>query len=495
MKTKPFAYQQEAVEAGRNLPFFADFSEQGTGKTWMCLAEVEWWFQQRVIDRLIIIAPPNVHDNWIEIEIPTHVSTPWIGLSWVSGSPRVKREITKLSDPLHQPSRLKIVAFNYEAFASQSTAFFTAQAFIQGGPAAIAIDESHYIANPNVKRTDNIILLARQCVRRRIMSGTPLSKNPAGLWSQFQCLGDDALPYSSYWAMLRRYAQLLPSTHPKVQNLMARTGARRPPMIIETDGEGQKIFKRLDELNRVVGARSRRFRKADKLDLPPKVYVRQYFNLSKLQRDAYTAVKRMQQIPDRDFELILEPAVVITMKLRQITSGFIIDANGVIQAIDMSARMAALRPIIDGLSGPVIIWAHFNEEIRALQAFLTELGLRSAMFYGATPKAERSAIRDQFQAGKLDAFIGNPAAAAEGITLTAANVVVYYSNNFSPIRRSQSEDRAHRIGQLKSVTYYDILARDTIDDRILAVLRSDLALSYNVLDAEWELPSRSRPTR
>ena len=78
-------------------------------------------------------------------------------------------------------------------------------------------------------------------------------------------------------------------------------------------------------------------------------------------------------------------------------------------------------------------------------------------------------------------FVGNPSAAGFGITLTEANTCIYFSRDFRLDSRLQSEDRLHRIGQTKAVTYIDLYSPDTIEEKVLAALRNKIGLSAQVL--------------
>ena len=95
----------------------------------------------------------------------------------------------------------------------------------------------------------------------------------------------------------------------------------------------------------------------------------------------------------------------------------------------------------------------------------------------------RAEAIDRFRSGDARVFVANPAAAGEGLTLTEATVVVYYSNTFKLAERLQSEDRAHRIGQEKSVLYVDLVCPDTIDERIVTALRKKLEIA-NVITGD-----------
>ena len=93
--------------------------------------------------------------------------------------------------------------------------------------------------------------------------------------------------------------------------------------------------------------------------------------------------------------------------------------------------------------------------------------------------------RNAFQNdSKVRFIVGTPQTGGYGITLTAANTVIYYSNGYDLEKRLQSEDRAHRIGQKKSVTYVDILAEETVDEKIVKSLRKKINIASEVLGEE-----------
>ena len=143
------------------------------------------------------------------------------------------------------------------------------------------------------------------------------------------------------------------------------------------------------------------------------------------------------------------------------------------------------------MRGKVIIWANYRHDIKSIVKLLQKTyGFESvAAYFGDTPSEERQEIITRFQDpdSELKYFVGNTQTGGYGITLTAAQNVVYYSNNFDLEKRLQSEDRAHRIGQTNKVTYVDLVAKDTVDEKIVKALRNKLNLAQEVLgDEKWK---------
>jgi SNF2 family DNA or RNA helicase len=106
-------------------------------------------------------------------------------------------------------------------------------------------------------------------------------------------------------------------------------------------------------------------------------------------------------------------------------------------------------------------------------------------YYGLTPQEDRQDNIRKFQSDpKCRFMVGTPSTGGYGITLTAANTVIYYSNGYDLEKRLQSEDRAHRIGQKKNVTYIDIIAEKTVDEKIVKSLRKKINIASEVLGEE-----------
>jgi len=136
------------------------------------------------------------------------------------------------------------------------------------------------------------------------------------------------------------------------------------------------------------------------------------------------------------------------------------------------------------VEGKAIIWAHYQYDIITIIKEIVKVhGPCSVVdYYGLTPQDERQDNIRKFQSDPKCRFIvGTPATGGYGITLTAANTVIYYSNGYDLEKRLQSEDRAHRIGQTKSVTYVDIMAEETVDEKIVKALRKKINIASEVL--------------
>jgi SNF2 family DNA or RNA helicase len=175
------------------------------------------------------------------------------------------------------------------------------------------------------------------------------------------------------------------------------------------------------------------------------------------------------------------------LRLQQVLSGHLKTDNGDLVEVE-SKRIDAVKDILEETTGKVILWSRFRYDIQRLSEMIAkEYGEGSvASYYGDTPDDERQEIVTKFQDpdSGLRFFIGNPATAGYGLTLTEANTVIYYANDFNLETRIQSEDRCHRIGQKNPVTYIDLITENTIDERIVQALRNKIDLGAKVLGEE-----------
>ena len=223
--------------------------------------------------------------------------------------------------------------------------------------------------------------------------------------------------------------------------------------------------------------------KEDCLDLPPKVFIKRHVALTPDQKKVY------KQMKDNALAMlngkVTTTTTVLTqlMRLHQITCGHFTSDDGSTQVIKNN-RINELMDVLDEIEGKAIIWAHYQHDIASIIKEVEKVhGPGSIVdYYGLTPQSERQENIKRFQNNdKCRFLVGTPQTGGYGITLTAANTVIYYSNGYDLEKRLQSEDRAHRIGQKKNVTYVDIIAEDTVDEKIVKALRDKVNIASQVL--------------
>jgi SNF2 family DNA or RNA helicase len=244
-------------------------------------------------------------------------------------------------------------------------------------------------------------------------------------------------------------------------------------------------YRRLGELSDLLDAFSYRVLKEDCLDLPEKVFTKRFVELSKEQDKAYRQMKEMALAMLDDGKLMSTVNVMTQlMRLHQITCGHFKADDGTITHLKNN-RIDTLMELLDETDGKVIIWANYVEDIKSIvQSLKKAYGDASTVEYHGSvdPRVRQENIAlFQEKNGPTRYFVGNAQTGGYGITLTAANTVVYYSNSYDLEKRLQSEDRAHRIGQTGSVTYVDLIAEKTIDERIVKSLRDKIDIANEIM--------------
>ena len=463
-KTKPYKHQLTALEKSWNRETFAYFMEMGTGKTKVLIDNLAMLYDKGKIDSALIIAPKGVIKTWYEQEIPTHLPNHIENVTVLWQSNINKKQKEKLDTLFETSGDLHILIMNVEAFSTEKGVKY-AESFLNSHRCLMAVDESTTIKTPTAKRTKNIISIGSKARYRRILTGSPVTKNPLDLYSQCEFLSPWLLDFTSYYAFRNRYAEM------KTLNIRGRS-----IQVVDK-------FKNLGELSDQLKGFSYRVLKEDCLDLPEKNWTKRQITLSADQRKIYTQMKETALAHLNGKVTSTMTVLTQLMRLHQITCGHFTADDGTTQKI-ANNRLSELMNVLDELEGKAIIWANYQHDITSIIKEVVKVhGPGSIVdYYGLTPQSERQENIKKFQNNdKCRFLVGTPQTGGYGITLTAANTVIYYSNGYDLEKRLQSEDRAHRIGQKKNVTYVDIIAEDTVDEKIVKALRDKVNIASQVL--------------
>jgi len=466
-KTKPYAHQLTALEKSWNRETYAYFMEMGTGKTKVLIDNAAMLYDKGKIDGVLIVAPKGVIGTWYNQELPNHLPNHIENVT-VLWQPNITKKQQEKLDNLFEPEELlHILIMNVEAFSTTKGRDFAFR-FLESHNTLMVIDESTTIKTPSAKRTKNIINLSDKAKYRRIMTGSPVTKNPLDLYSQCEFLSSWLLDFSSYYAFRNRYAEM--------KTIYAHG---RSVQVVDK-------FRNLAELSDQLKGFSYRVLKEDCLDLPDKIYMKRNIKLSPDQNKLYLQMKETALANLNGKQVTTVNVLTQLMRLHQITCGHFTADDGTTQSI-VNNRIDELMNVLEETEGKAIIWAHYQYDINAIiKAVVAEYGPGSVVdYYGLTPQDERQDNIRKFQDDPRCRFIvGTPSTGGYGITLTAANTVIYYSNGYDLEKRLQSEDRAHRIGQQKSVTYVDLICDDTVDEKIVKSLRKKINIASEVLGEE-----------
>ena len=335
----------------------------------------------------------------------------------------------------------------------------------------VVIDESSTIKHKTARRTKNLLKIANMAKYRRILTGTPVTAGPIDIYTQMSFLSDNILQ-SSFYGFRNRYCVL-----------------RRRTINMRTFDEIVD-YQNLDELQDILKPYSYRVTKAECLDLPDKVYTKREIEMTPKQKKVYDILKRKAYIELSEEKSVTAPLVITRLlRLQQIMCGFVKYDDGREEEIDkVNPRITELLQVLEETEGQAIIWSNYTRSIHDIEnAIKKHLPNKTcATYYGDTKSEDRQEIVTEFQAGKIDYFIGQPRTGGYGLTLTNATTVIYYANSYDLEVRLQSEDRPHRIGQTNKVTYIDFVTPKTIDEKIFEALRNKKSLADSITGDNWK---------
>jgi len=462
-KTKPYEHQKNALNQSAEKVQWAYFMEMGTGKTKVTIDNLAYLFFKRKVTAALIIAPKSVYLNW-ENEIETHMPEvlKYKIYRWNVDKPKDYLELEKFKD-------LKIFLINVEALSTKRGFDACKEYLVKNTQNFVTLDESTTIKNRSAKRTKNILGLQKLSQVRRILTGSPVTKSPLDLYTQCQFLSPELLGFSSYLAFRNRYAEMTDIP----------VGSGRYISV-------PKYYKRLEELETKLKQFATRIRKDECLDLKPKVRQKRYIELDGDGKKIYEKLRTNALAIVEDSTISFSNKLTEIIKLHQVCNGFTKNDDGEIMTLHKS-KLNALDEILEETDGKVIIWANYIYNIKEIIEFLEKKYGKEAVvsIYGDVDvQTRKEAVRRIQEDDETRFLVGNPTTGGFGLTLTAVNTVIYYSNNYNLEVRKQSEDRAHRMGQKGTVVYIDIVARNTLDEAIMKSLTSKGQIAAKTLGEE-----------
>jgi len=479
-KTAPYAFQMQVFAPGRLMKNIALApAAPGVGKTKIMLDIGADKFMREEIDCIAIIAPAGVHRQWIKKGVPVHLSdsVPRFAEVWRSTKKHYP-EVVELRTGTRR--RLRIIAFNVEAFSTESgKAARFLRGLMQRLKTMLILDESTRVKNYRAIRTKTIIKLREFSAARAILTGTPMTKGIEDLYCQYEFLDPDIIGMSNYFAFRNRHCVVQPAFRGAALGAVRIVG-----------------YRNVEELVRKIAPHSFYIPK-DVLGLPEKTWVRWPVTMTEEQRTIYNAMKQelIEDLIERRIESPANAAVRI-MRLQQVLSGYVTEPQAEpededaplpprIQRRISSNRISVLLERLASYDGQAVIWCTFTQDIIDVHAALTAAGKRAGMYYGGIKPHERDEYVRQFKEGDLDYLVGNPVAGGTGVDdLQVASLAVYFSHTTRQEARLQSLDRIHRIGMRGTALYADMEVEGTVDSLRLRVYET----RENLARAVYENP-------
>ena len=470
-KTKPYQHQHDVLMLSWDKESWAYFMEMGTGKSKVCIDNAAMLQECGEIDTFIVVAPKGVYRNWANLEIPAHmpdrVRKDSLIAIWRPTPPRaLKQDLLSFMEPA---KNFRILVMNIEALSTVKGQKFLV-GVLKASQALLAVDESTAIKSPKASRTKALIKMSELAKYKRILTGFPVTQSPMDLWAQCRFLdktflgdcGDNYFQYQYRYAVMKKQS-------------------------VGTHSFNRVVgYRNLEELSGFLKNFSSRVMKEECLDLPAKIYTQRSVTLSGDQARIYDELKKyaLAHIEDEEF-MTANNVMTQLLRMQQVLSGHTkVDSGEMIEIKDN--RLNELMDCLEEVEGKAIIWSRFRYDVKRItEALSKKYGPRSTVnYFGDTSDEARSTAIENFQEGDARFFVGNPQTGGYGITLTAAQTVIYFANSFDLAIRMQSEDRAHRIGQTEHVNYIDLISEGTIDEQIVKALRNKMDIASVVMGEE-----------
>jgi SNF2 family DNA or RNA helicase len=464
-KTAPLSHQERIFPVLREHESYGLWWETGAMKSKPVVDLAGSCFEDGEIDGLLVVAPQNVHRKWIVKEIERHLPDR-IGRSalyYQTSKATTKWHQRELAEFQAGPG-LRVLAMTWSALVTRN-GFALAEAFLKEHNSVVCLDESRRIKSFKAQRTKAAKKLGKLAVRRVALSGTAVANGPFDIFEQIRFLDP------TFWERCGF------GTKVSFENYF---GVWRE--LVRGDGGWFRTcvrYQRLEELHEIITPISDHVRKVDVLDLPPKLYDRIEFEMTPKQREHYDDLERDFVTFLGDDMVTAQMALTRLLRLQQATCGYLPGEDGSLVRLDgKNPRLEALAELAEDVDVPGIVWARFTEDINQVCELLRRMKKRVVRYDGKVNAAEQARAVDEFQDGDADWFVGHPQACGEGHDLYRGKVVVYYSNTFDLDHRIQSEDRAHRYGMSpEPVTYYDLVAIDSVDDKITKALKDKVKVA------------------
>ena len=406
-------YQHKIVNIALNNGCYGIFSDTGTGKTIMGLEIANHY------NKTLILCPLSVIETaWIDDCHKFYSNKKIINVWSNSKSNRLKL--------LNEPADIYVM--NYESFKILHNEIRKANFD------CVIVDESSVMKNMSSQITQLIFDLIGVIPHRFVLSGCPTPNHNSEIFPQMKFVDPDIFG-NNYYGFLARYF------HQDMAN---------PHYWYQTDTDKERYYARLSE-------KSIFLKKDDCVDLPEKVFEVKRFDMAKRQRQYYDDIindirANINQWSKFEFTAKL-------MKLREVTSGFVISKDGNVITFDNN-KESLLKEVISEIGDKqVIIWCQFQHEIDTLAEKFGGVALTSKT-------KNRDEVIREFKNGNIKLLFTHPKLVGKGLTFTNCTYNIYYSLSFSYEEFKQSQDRIHRIGQNKKCTYIILQAKDSIEEKM-----------------------------
>ena len=461
-KTEPYSHQVEGLKYGlaNNYWFLGD--EQGLGKTKQAIdiavaRKIKYGYKHC----LIVCGVNGLKWNWRN-EIITHSNeAPWILGQKENKNGKIKigsttDKIKDLKWLLENETTTYFLITNVESFRNEEFSKVVKELCDKKIINMCVADEMHKMKNPTAQQTKGFLKCLPEC--RIGMTGTPLMNTPLDLYVILKWLGYES---HAFYSFKKHYC------------IMGGYGG------YEVVG-----YQNLEQLTSQVNAIMLRRLKSDVLDLPEKTYIDEYVEMEGKQATLYNEVRAGIATALATGELDITNPLAVTIRLRQ-TTGY----PGIISdEIKDSAKLDRMEDLVEEAisnNQKVVIFSNWTQMTDEIYRRLCGKNYGVSVITGNTKDEDRQSVVNLFQnSSNCNVLIGTIGAMGTGLTLTAGSVVIFVDEPWNKALYEQAVDRCHRIGQNNNITIYNLLTKDTVDERIHNVIYKKGLMSDFIIDGK-----------
>ena len=444
-KHAPFDHQKKtSAFLTMNRKSFC-FNEQGTGKTASAIWAADYLMKQGKIKRVLVICPLSIMDSAWREDLFTFA--PHRSVDIAHGASKKRKAI------IGQGADFVIINYDGVEIVSEEIA--------KGSFDLIVVDEATHYKNSQSKRWKTLNKLINDDTWLWMMTGTPAAQSPLDAYGLAKLIDASSVPrfFGSFRDMVMH----------KVTQFQWKPKATATDLVFNV-------------LQPAI-----RFTKEECLDLPDMTYVKRKVELTRQQKKYYDMLKKKLVMKVGDDEVSAVNAAVIMNKLLQISAGAVYTDDGGTLEFDITHRYKVLREVIDESSQKVLIFVPFKHTIDILTDKLRNDGITTEVIRGDVPVARRTDIFKRFQTtNDPRVLVIQPQSAAHGVTLTAANTVVWWGPTPSLETYAQANARVHRSGQKHPCTVVQ-LQGSAVEKRVYSLLDNRINVHTKMIDLYKEI--------
>ena len=421
------------------------FNEQGTGKTASVIWAADYLMLLGQIKRVLVICPLSIMESAWRNDLFKFAMHRRVDVAY--GKPEKRREIIG--------GDAEFVVINYDGVE------IVADAVANGGFDMVVIDEANAYKNPTTKRWKILSKLIQPNTWLWMLTGTPASQSPLDAYGIAKLVNPNNVPrfYGGFRdQVMNKVTQFKWVPKPEAQDVVYR--ALQPAI---------------------------RYTKEECLDLPEMTYVTRDVPLSAQQEKYYELLRRQLIVKAAGEEITTVNAAANLNKLLQLSGGAVYSDSGEVVQFDASNRLAVLKEVVEESSHKVLVFVPYRHAIEVVAEYLRKNGYSTAIINGSVPAGKRSEIFERFQATPdPQVLVIQPQAASHGVTLHAANTIVYWSPVMSVETYLQCNARVHRAGQ-KNPTTVVRLQGSGVERRMYTMLNNKVDIHEKITDLYGEI--------